>query len=395
MTVPGYIKSLDGVRAIAILLVMSFHATLTHFGWIGVQLFFVLSGFLITGILWKEKSRPEPLGYKFRKFWVRRSLRIFPVYYAYLLVIGLLYLIFNFPVYFNIYFPYAVTYSINFPTPIIVRPGNPLFSHLWSLAVEEQFYLLFPLIVLLSPPRLAKNLLLFVIVISPLGRYIWGEYYKSKGLTGLGLANSVYFNTFCQLDAFCTGGIIHVLALNIRIKKPVRWMCISLMAVVVAGTINYITSNSPYVFLGDWGYYNYSTVNYQYVWHYTLLNIFFASILLTLISQHSLRWLTIFLENKWMVNIGKVSYGMYIFHWLVWTYLFMKLFNTDSFYIKLALFVPYSIVTYFLAQVSYSLYEVHFINLKDKFFPAGALKKSSTAKIDSTIITSAKSGLGN
>ena len=79
----GYIKSLDGIRAIAIILVMSFHADLTHFGWFGVQLFFVLSGFLITGILWKEKQAQTSLQYKFKKFWTRRSLRIFPLYFGY------------------------------------------------------------------------------------------------------------------------------------------------------------------------------------------------------------------------------------------------------------------------------------------------------------------------
>ena len=69
----GYIKSLDGVRALAIILVMSFHANLNHFGWMGVQLFFVLSGFLITRILLHEKDLPTSSGFKLKKFWTRRS----------------------------------------------------------------------------------------------------------------------------------------------------------------------------------------------------------------------------------------------------------------------------------------------------------------------------------
>src|ERR1700755_2707069 len=110
----GYIKSLDGVRAIAIILVMSFHAEITHFGWFGVQLFFVLSGFLITGILWKEKQNVAPLSFKFKKFWVRRSLRIFPLYFGYLLFISLCYLFFHFPSYYSNYAPYLFTYTFNY-----------------------------------------------------------------------------------------------------------------------------------------------------------------------------------------------------------------------------------------------------------------------------------------
>src|SRR4051812_16264392 len=110
----GYIKSLDGVRALAIILVMSFHAGLNHFGWTGVQLFFVLSGFLITGILWKDKFRPGPLGYKFRKFWVRRSLRIFPLYFGFVFFFGLTYLFVHFPSYYATYFPSLATYTVNY-----------------------------------------------------------------------------------------------------------------------------------------------------------------------------------------------------------------------------------------------------------------------------------------
>src|SRR5882757_9932541 len=98
----------------AIILVLSLHTGITHFGWIGVQLFFVLSGFLITGILWKEKSAPTTVLFKLKKFWVRRSLRIFPLYLAYLLVLGLLYLALHVPPNYHEWFPYLVTYTFNF-----------------------------------------------------------------------------------------------------------------------------------------------------------------------------------------------------------------------------------------------------------------------------------------
>ena len=82
-----YFKGLDGLRGIAFLLVFLFHAHFGYFGWVGVQLFFVLSGFLITGILLDMKRALPTLGY-FVKFYGRRFLRIFPLYYVYLFLIA-------------------------------------------------------------------------------------------------------------------------------------------------------------------------------------------------------------------------------------------------------------------------------------------------------------------
>ena len=210
----GYIKSLDGIRALAIVLVMSFHFEITHFGWLGVQLFFVLSGFLISGILWKEKLRPAPLSDKFKKFWVRRSLRIFPLYFLFLLAFGLIYLVAKFPSYYPTYAPYAFTYSINFSRTIEGWQTNPVFTHLWSLSVEEQFYLIFPLLMFLCKPKLIKYIMLFVILAAPAVRWFLADYYSYRGFTAEVVADIVYWNTFSHLDAFFMGGIIPVLSLG-------------------------------------------------------------------------------------------------------------------------------------------------------------------------------------
>jgi peptidoglycan/LPS O-acetylase OafA/YrhL len=380
----GYIKSLDGVRAIAIILVMSFHARLTEYGWIGVQLFFVLSGFLITGILWKEKSKAEPLLFKFKKFWVRRSLRIFPLYYGYLLIIGISYLLFHFPSYFAPFFPYLVSYTANFPLLLIHRIGNPLFNHLWSLSIEEQFYLLFPLIILLSPKRFTKVFLLAIIFLSPIVRFLVGEYYKSKGYPEIIVSNGVNFNTLCQLDAFCMGGIIPVLALDNRIKKPLIIFIGGIVIAAGAGGLNYLFSEPGTNYLVDLGYNHYLIGNYQHVWQYAALNLAFAAVLLALTSTHSRQyfsWLRAAMENRWMVRIGKVSYGMYIYHWLIWVYVFMGVFRAESYLSKALLFIPYVIVVYLLSELSYRIYEVRFIKLKDRFFPtSGGNKKDVSAK---------------
>ena len=374
----SYIKSLDGVRALAIILVMSFHSELTHFGWIGVQLFFVLSGFLITGILWKEKDKQQSLFYRFKKFWVRRSLRIFPLYFGYILVIGLSYILFHFPSYYGSYFPYLVSYTINFPLLLLEHMGNPLFNHLWSLAIEEQFYLLFPLIILLLPKNFIRFLLVFIIIASPVIRFALGEYYANAGYTELGISNGVNFNTLCQLDAFCFGGIIPVLLLDKKIKKPMTLFVAAAIVAAGAGLYNFITSPSRLSYLSDFGYYHYLSNNYQHVWHYTVLNIVFASLILILISaytQHRFKALRTFLESKFLVRIGKVSYGMYIFHWLIWVYIFIHFFKPETALMKGIFFIPYVIIVYIVAEISYRLYESPFLKLKDKLFPVPSRKQ--------------------
>jgi peptidoglycan/LPS O-acetylase OafA/YrhL len=394
----GYIKSLDGVRALAILLVMSFHSRLTNFGWIGVQLFFVLSGFLITGILWKEKFNPAPLGFRFKRFWVRRSLRIFPLYYGYLGLIAIGYLLFHFPAYFPLFAPYILTYTANFPLSLLHKFGNPLFNHLWSLSIEEQFYLIFPLIILLLPPRLIKAVLLFIVLFSPLLRFFVGEHYRDLGLSPLTVSDAVNFNTLCQLDAFCLGGLIPILSLDQKIKRPWTVFACSALVAIAAGAFSYFSSGpqpipdatadipppstSLHNYWLDGGFYHYSTGHYQHVWQYTCLNLVFASFLLALVGFHGKErfpGLTRLLENNWLVRIGKVSYGMYIFHWLLYIYVFYDHIHPDHRWKIAALFVPYTIFVYLVAEISFRLYESRFIKLKDHFFQANS--KSSTVRI--------------
>ena len=366
----GYIKSLDGVRAIAILLVMSFHFRITHFGWFGVQLFFVLSGFLISGILWKEKFKDNLLPNKFKKFWVRRTLRIFPLYFGFLIFLTISYLIFHFPSYFQTYIPYLATYTFNYCRTLPEWQPNPLFTHLWSLSVEEQFYLFFPLIIFLCRPRLIKSLMIVIIFIAPVIRFFLGEYYKSKGLPPEVIADTIYWNTLSHLDAFFMGGIIPVLSLHKRIKRSHILFVLSLFSVITAGLWDYTNRNTGFNYFTDLGYNHGLIGNYEHVWHYTLLNLLFATFILTVISNPGLVFsrLRIILENKWMVRIGRVSYGMYVFHWAIFVYVINRIYSTDTFLIKILLFIPYVAATYLFAALSYKFFESPFLRLKDRFF---------------------------
>ena len=370
MSNPGHIKSLDGVRAMAILLVMAFHLELLRFGWLGVQLFFVLSGYLIIGILWKEKFNAQPLSYKFKKFWVRRSLRIFPLYFGFLALMAIGYFLFKLPDSYPEYFPYLITYTFNFGLYLPDAQG-PFFTFLWSLSIEEQIYLVFPLIIFFCKPKFIKYFMLAVIFCSPLIRFLLGEYFKSKGYESGLVSNLVYWNTTSHMDAFFLGGIIPVMSLHTRIKKPGHILIATLVIALAAGLWNFMHNDLSQYYINDLGYHYSLSKNYEHVWHYTLLNLVFASFVLTAVHWDKVQKPSIvrrFLESKWMINIGKVSYGMYVFHWGILLYGFQKLFPTEPMYMKLILFVPYVIVTYYISLLSYNWFESYFMKLKDKLF---------------------------
>ncbi len=161
---PGHIGSLDGIRGVAILMVFAEHygdiAEHTHSapllfiqhlkstGWLGVDLFFALSGYLITGILWKTRSDKN----RARNFYAKRVLRLFPVYYGvwfFLLCYSAITSIDWNP---RVFLEYLL-YAGNFAAPYHINIGPFQIVHFWSLAVEEQFYLIWPLLLWNMPSK--------------------------------------------------------------------------------------------------------------------------------------------------------------------------------------------------------------------------------------------------
>ena len=188
-----YNRNLDGLRAVAVLMVMWSHfpviegsvlsGYLSSFGdifgvgYLGVDIFFVLSGFLITSILLIEKKESKKVDFKF--FYLKRSLRIFPIYFLTLLFCYL----FIGPVNYDIYS--ALFYVSNFYF-VFDEAGGPL-RHTWSLAVEEQFYIVWPLIVLFFSTRSLERICLFwipgiVFVFSLYALFIWDSELGSRML---------------------------------------------------------------------------------------------------------------------------------------------------------------------------------------------------------------------
>jgi peptidoglycan/LPS O-acetylase OafA/YrhL len=175
----AYMKQLDGLRAIAVAMVIVSHFPpiegfdkLLPWGQLGVELFFVLSGFLITGILLRCRDDVDrgltTNGSGLRAFYLRRSLRIFPVYYLTLLFLSI----------WNIadaraYVPYHATYLTNFYIAVTGQNIGDT-THFWSLAVEEQFYLVWPWVILFTPRRRLLPVILGFMACGPLYRLVTG-----------------------------------------------------------------------------------------------------------------------------------------------------------------------------------------------------------------------------
>jgi peptidoglycan/LPS O-acetylase OafA/YrhL len=165
-----YWPQLDGLRAIAVACVMAFHFIpgvdrYAPLGTMGVRLFFVLSGFLITGILLSWRGRP--LGDAVNVFYARRALRIFPLFYFVLIAAAAL----------NIgpvreTFAWHAAYLSNFYF-YLRGDWHGSVSHLWSLAVEEQFYAVWPWLILCAPERWLRPVVMAMIVVAPLSRLLF------------------------------------------------------------------------------------------------------------------------------------------------------------------------------------------------------------------------------
>src|SRR5215208_833462 len=222
----GMIPGLDGLRAIAFLLVFALHTDYLQIGWVGVSLFFVLSGFLITGILLDMKKALSSKEYFF-KFYGRRFLRIFPLYYLYLLLIVLLttWLIsipFR-PRYMQIVLDqiwYAAAYVYDFFFATAAFQQSHFLDHFWSLSVEEQFYILWPLLILLNPAKSLKKLFIGFVLFAPLFRLVFYFIHVSGVFRFLADTpwHAVYPLPFSHVDAFALGAYISCFP----IPKPKR-----------------------------------------------------------------------------------------------------------------------------------------------------------------------------
>ena len=340
------------------MLVVFFHnfgfANYFYFGWLGVDLFFVLSGFLITEILLKTVGQKN----YFRNFYLKRVLRIFPLYYL-VLIVSLLILPRIPSLQDNLHYyvenqVWLWTYLQNWLFITKEPESTNFLVHLWSLAVEEQFYLLWPCVILWI--RKPKTLLVLVsislILVICLRIWLW--------LTHTEVLN--YFNpyTFTRVDGICIGCMLALVkAINFDIIK--RY---STLMVLTLSVLNFI-----FYFLNK----NYSfSFPYFPFFGYTSFAIVFAFLIHEAVTKKNKVINSVF-NLHFLKFFGKISYGFYIFHWPIYLGLFpaisLLLSKKLKWHIQEAQMISAIIVTLaavLVSVISYYTFEMKFLKLKNR-----------------------------
>jgi peptidoglycan/LPS O-acetylase OafA/YrhL len=367
------IPGLDGLRAIAILLVFVLHADYIYVGWVGVQLFFVLSGFLITTILLRMKETERARDY-FKKFYGRRFLRIFPLYYFYLALMFAITTILiysgyrtNYMKLFQEQVPYALVYGYNIYNASSAYSGESrLIGHLWSLSTEEQFYIFWPLILFLTPQKNLKKLLLSTILaglafrlgITALFKYTEASFFYSK----LGVV--IYVLPFSQVDAFALGAMIT--QFNFPKARQQFFFLLALLPVIGLATQFYSTGGLDTI--SALGFPFPLTKDLKQVWGYLYLDYLFALLVYLVVKEKMFLRL---LESRIMLYLGKISYGLYVYHYaILWFVARIRDLGIQESIAKPLTLLISAAITFLLATISYKYIEKPILDMKDRYFPS-------------------------
>lgn len=299
VVIPDHIPALDGLRAIAITMVLWVHTgvyfllrdqssnallnSIVLNGRSGVDLFFVLSGFLITGILLDTNQRTD----YFPRFYWRRALRIWPVYY---LFIGLVFVCHHRTFSTIGLAPFALYYR-NFLGGDFA--SDIYFGQFWSLCVEEQFYLAWPLIIYICPKRLRMPLICLVFVLALFLRTYLLLHHTDTYL--------IYRLTYCRMDDLVAGAALAVLVRHDMPLRVFNKLCWS--ATIVGGVGLYFVGR-----VGSPGY----DIR-MYTLGLTFFALFYGGIV-GLCARNSGRIASALLGGSFLGAISKRSYAMYVFH---------------------------------------------------------------------------------
>ena len=344
----SHLPVLDGLRAVAVSLVILYHSGWVIPGGLGVLIFFVLSGFLITWLMLKEADRFGAVSLE--QFYIRRSLRIFPAFYIFAtLGLGALLLFHK-----HIVWPQAfaaLTYWSNYYQAIHGDP-NTLFSHTWSLAIEEQFYLLWPSIFLLFLRKRGALVKFLVATIA----LVW--IHRLFLLVVVHLNRGYIYEAFdTRADSLAAGCLLAVLLWDGKLKRLFNLVCssqwltvsvITLLAVSSALEIHYGRYYRDAVGLGT----------------DSLLVAVLIPQLISFFRTAAFGWL----NWAWMRHLGALSYSMYLYQQAVISPA-RKLAAGRPLIVEV---IVVFVLTILCAEASYRLVERPALRLKEKFGSARA-----------------------
>jgi peptidoglycan/LPS O-acetylase OafA/YrhL len=369
----GHLPALDGLRGIAIISVIIYHYAfemqhghglggavyeLLHQGRHGVDLFFVLSGFLITGILLDSKGSPR----YFSTFYARRTLRIFPLYYGVLFVVLVLLplVVPTTPGALQVRHDQGWLWFYGANVLMTLQKARALFNaeyfnfgHFWSLAVEEQFYLVWPILVLTLSRRTLIGICLATLPISLAVRLYFMAHDNSAGAD---------FFTASRMDALAVGALVAILARGPggleALRRPARWIvmvCLVLWMVSLPSTGGKVWKNIPY-------------------FGYTPIELLCGGMVCLALNAPPTTATARVFSAQWLRFFGKYSYGLYVFHFLLYP-AFQILYARLPLPARLhsgnaglfGLGVLSTVGSVAAAFLSYQLYEKQFLKLKSRF----------------------------
>ena len=353
-----YYPGLDGLRFFAFVLVLLSHQyqesappilrAAGFIGWTGVQLFFALSSFLLTRLAVEETTRLGRVSIK--KFYIRRLLRIWPLYFLYA---------------FGYYFFYAVphhqamdflprllgllTFTDNLWSGILHTFNSPLAGHLWSISMEEQFYFLLPLLIPMLIPRTRKTQLI-------LGGSAVGFLLVLRAVASITQQPHPFVNaTPLAADSFIFGMLLGLGAFDELLRRVHP-----LIEMIVALGLLSIVNLFPWVGLPGVGQ----------VITYTIIAVSFT-LMVDALANHSNRLLDVVFSNRLARYLGKVSFGLYIWHIIVLhvvAYLVQKMALPVEDQLRWWITTMSTLIlTALVATASYELYEKRFLKLKARF----------------------------
>ena len=323
----------------------------------GVDLFFVISGFLITSILLRSHKNSKVF---FKHFYVRRVLRIVPIYFPILLVFFVLVFAFDQQNRFTYYKQNWWYYFLFFQNWLFTLKGLPqesYLNHFWSLAVEEQFYLMFPsLVYFFKKENLVKIILAALPTIFVLRAIVW--YFNKEDFP------AYYCNTFTRIDSILFGCL---LGCGYRIKKTFVSiiLLVSCLAVLLAGIFYYQSALFKNPLIATAGYSLIALVNYILLSYFTINNSTLP-----------------FLRRNLVLNyVGKISYGVYLIHvpvYLIVTSLCTKF--LASYATEFVIGTLSIVATILLSSLSYFTLESYFLSLK-VYFPVNPMLSKKEASL--------------
>jgi peptidoglycan/LPS O-acetylase OafA/YrhL len=360
-----YYKSLDGVRGVAVLMVVLLHSRFLPIGWVGVQIFFVLSGFLITGILLTQTDKRFAV-FLWQFYW-RRGLRIWPLYFLYVAICWLAYSVIAIPENWPTARVPLVTFTYNIASISPRFQDSDYFGHFWTLCVEEQFYLVWPFLVFVLPQKHFRRFVAAIVLAGPILRFFTAMLFARYFNDVYSIGKAVHTMPFSHLDAFACGALIAVIPADVRLRlAPMasRILFAVLTLTITAGFFQvwllWSHGLSPHwLALGydDFGHFK------QYLWGYSLLNLASAALIFCAMENASASRL---LSFRPLVFVGVISFGLYVWH-LPLLRVFGMFWPADPHsLVGIVKFATYLATSIGIASLSYFCFEKYFLRIKKR-----------------------------